>query len=134
MSSNNDRLSKTIMFLRFPLIVAVVFIHTNLADVMINGRLLVNEGQFPIHDLFRHIITNELARIAVPLFFFISGFLFFYHTDFSMKMYKQKLKKRVRTLLVPYLFWNTVVFLIFFMKKSCIKNKTCYNNDKREEK
>ena len=41
MSSNNDRLSKTIMFLRFPLIVAVVFIHTNLADVMINGRLLV---------------------------------------------------------------------------------------------
>ena len=111
MSSNNDRLSKTIMFLRFPLIVAVVFIHTNLADVMINGRLLVNEGQFPIHDLFRHIITNELARIAVPLFFFISGFLFFYHTDFSMKMYKQKLKKRVRTLLV----W----FLICFGIQSC---------------
>lgn len=50
MSSNNDRLSKTIMFLRFPLIVAVVFIHTNLADVMINGRLLVNEGQFPIYQ------------------------------------------------------------------------------------
>ena len=69
MSSNNDRLSKTIMFLRFPLIVAVVFIHTNLADVMINGRLLVNEGQFPIHDLFRHIITNELARIACSSFF-----------------------------------------------------------------
>lgn len=32
-----------------------------------------------------------------------------------MKMYKQKLKKRVRTLLVPYLFWNTVVFLLFFL-------------------
>lgn len=114
MSSNNDRLSKTIMFLRFPLIVAVVFIHTNLADVMINGRLLVNEGQFPIHDLFRHIITNELARIAVPLFFFISGFLFFYHTDFSMKMYKQKLKKRVRTLLVPICFGIQSCFYYFF--------------------
>lgn len=97
------------MFLRFPLIVAVVFIHTNLADVMINGRLLVNEGQFPIHDLFRHIITNELARIAVPLFFFISGFLFFYHTDFSMKMYKQKLKN------VLELYW----FLICFGIQSC---------------
>lgn len=76
MSSNNDRLSKTIMFLRFPLIVAVVFIHTNLADVMINGRLLVNEGQFPIHDLFRHIITNELARIAV-FFSLFQGFCSF---------------------------------------------------------
>ncbi|MBV4186261.1 MAG: acyltransferase [Phocaeicola dorei] len=128
MSSNNDRLSKTIMFLRFPLIVAVVFIHTNLADVMINGRLLVNEGQFPIHDLFRHIITNELARIAVPLFFFISGFLFFYHTDFSMKMYKQKLKKRVRTLLVPYLFWNTVVFLLFFLTQIFFSSMTSGRN------
>lgn len=113
MSSNNDRLSKTIMFLRFPLIVAVVFIHTNLADVMINGRLLVNEGQFPIHDLFRHIITNELARIAVPLFFFISGFLFFYHTDFSMKMYKQKLKKRVRTIGSLFVLEYSRVFIIF---------------------
>ena len=69
MLSNNDILSKTIMFLRFPLIVAVVFIHTNLTDIMINGTLLVDEGQFPIHDLFRHVVTNELARIAVPLFF-----------------------------------------------------------------
>lgn len=69
MLSNDDAtLSKTIMFLRFPLIVAVVFIHTGLEDVMINGTLLVNEGQFPIYGLLRHILTNELARIAVPLF------------------------------------------------------------------
>lgn len=81
MLSNDDVLSKTIMFLRFPLIVAVVFIHTNLTDVMINGTLLADEGQFPVHDVFRHVMTNELARIAVPLFFFIAGFLFFYHSE-----------------------------------------------------
>lgn len=100
------------MFLRFPLIVAVVFIHTRLEGVMINGTLLVNEGQFPVYGLVHHIITNELARIAVPLFFFISGFLFFYHSDFSLKIYGQKLKKRARTLLIPYIFWNVVVFLL----------------------
>lgn len=70
MLSNDDLLSKTILFLRFPLIVAVVFIHANLADVMIGGVLLVEEGQFPLHDMIFHILSDELARIAVPLFFF----------------------------------------------------------------
>lgn len=128
MLSNDDVLSRTITFLRFPLIVAVVFIHTDLTDVMINGVLLVDEGQFPIHDLFRHVITNELARIAVPLFFFISGFLFFYHTDFSMKVYGRKLKKRVGTLLVPYLFWNVVVFLLYFLTQLFFSSMTSGRN------
>jgi|GEM_PF-2825673 len=44
MLSNNDTiLSNTIMFLRFPLIVAVVFIHTELQGIVINGTYLVHE-------------------------------------------------------------------------------------------
>ena len=129
MLSNDDVLSKTIMFLRFPLIVAVVFIHTNLTDVIINGTLLVEEGQFPVYDVFRHIVTNELARIAVPLFFFISGFLFFYRSEFSLAVYGMKLKKRVRTLLVPYLFWNIVVLLLFFLTQSFLSSMTSGRNE-----
>lgn len=128
MLSNDDVLSKTIMFLRFPLIVAVVFIHTNLTDVMINGTLLVEEGQFPLHDILRHVLTNELARIAVPLFFFISGFLFFYRMEFSFMVYRGKLKKRFRTLLVPYLFWNVVVFLLFLFTQLFLSSMTSGRN------
>lgn len=105
-------LSKTITFLRFPLIVAVVFIHMGLGSVMVNGTFLVTEENFPVYGLLHHVITDELARIAVPLFFFISGFLFFYHSDFSMKTYGEKLKRRCRTLLVPYIFWNVAVFML----------------------
>lgn len=108
MANNNTTLSKTITFLRFPLIVAVVFLHTRFESVVAN----ITEGQFPIYDLFRHIITNEFTRIAVPLFFFISGFLFFYKTDFTLHTYGQKLKRRVLSLLIPYLFWNTLIFLL----------------------
>lgn len=125
MLSNDDTtLSKTIMFLRFPLIVTVVFIHTRLEDVMINGSLLVNEGQFPIYRLLRHIVNNELASIAVPLFFFISGFLFFYHSDFSIEAYVKKIKKRARTLLIPYIFWNVVVFLLFLFTQLFLSSMT----------
>lgn len=124
MSNNDTTLSKTITFLRFPLIVAVVFIHTILLEVIINGNLLVSEGEFPIHDLICHVISGGLAQIAVPLFYFISGFLFFYHSDFSLRIYGQKLKKRVRTLLVPYLFWNIVVFLLTLATQLLLSSMT----------
>lgn len=102
MSSNNTTLSKTITFLRFPLIVAVVFIHTGLRE----------EGEFPIYDMLYHAISDELSGIVVPLFFFISGFLFFFHSDFSKQTYIHKLRKRIYTLLIPYLFWNLIPFII----------------------
>lgn len=128
MLSNDDLLSRTILFLRFPLIVAVVFIHAKLSDVMIGGVSLVEEGQFPLYELVFHVLSDELARIAVPLFFFISGFLFFYRTDFSSGAYAMKLKKRVRTLLVPYLFWNIVVFCLVFLTQFFLTSMTSGRN------
>lgn len=117
MLSNNDTtLSKTIMFLRFPLIIAVVFIHTN-NQIFIKDSLLAHENQFPTYNLIHHIITNELSQIAVPLFFFISGFLFFYHSDFNMEAYTHKLKKRFRTLLIPYIFWNVAVLFMTLLNQ-----------------
>ena len=78
MIENEELQSKTIKFLRFPLIIGIVFIHTNLAEVNIGGQLWAAKGQFPIHDIFRYIVSEELARIAVPLFYFMSGFCFLY--------------------------------------------------------
>ncbi len=42
------------------------------------------------------------------MFFFISGFLFFYHTEWNANAYKRKLKTRARTLLLPYFLWNII--------------------------
>lgn len=117
--TNDTIISRTILFLRFPLIIAVIFIHTQLNEAIINGITLTNGYKFPIYNLFFHIITNEITQIAVPLFFFISGFLFFYKTSiFNKNEYVKKLKKRFKSLLVPYIFWNlTVLFLVFLSQK-----------------
>lgn len=93
--TDEEVLSKTITFLRFPLIVAVVFIHIEITNVVINGNLLVEKGEFPVYDWLFHVISKEVADIAVPLFFFMSGFLLFYHSTFTGKEYLQKLGKRV---------------------------------------
>ncbi|MBQ3945541.1 MAG: acyltransferase family protein, partial [Alphaproteobacteria bacterium] len=52
-----------------------------------------------------------LGETGVPSFFFISGFLFFY----SSKTYSRKLRSRVRTLLIPYLFWNGLILLAYYL-------------------
>lgn len=49
-------------------------------------------------------------------FFIISGFLMFYHSDFSKTEYIRKLKRRWQTLCVPYLIWNLIGFLVLLIK------------------
>ena len=61
--------SKTITALRFPLIVAVVLLHTFIIDRPIGGIVYVPSGKFPGFDWFEHIYRVELANISVPLFF-----------------------------------------------------------------
>jgi len=110
---SDELLSKTINYLRFPLTLGIVFIHFNLAkhNFVLNG---VSYGaEYP--NWFYYIInffSEVLPRIGVPLFFFISGFLFFYKRDFDFNVYKRNLKSRARSLMLPYVLWNVIaVFL-----------------------
>ena len=55
-------------------------------------------------------IRSVVANVAVPLFFIISGALFY--RNFTPDKYLAKLKSRFFTLVIPYLIWNTV-WLVF---------------------
>ncbi len=110
-ATNYDALqSKTMDWLRFPLMVLVMFIHVD------QQGLIDMQPSFVAHGIF-FLVTQVIARIAVPLFFIISGYYFFYckgkDCAFTKNMYLTKLKKRLRTLLVPYLFWNICVLSLF---------------------
>lgn len=121
--------SQIISFLRFPLIVAVVFIHCNPGIVILNGQSIINGYEFPVYEEIRYFISDIVARIAVPTFFVISGFLFFRNTDgFNAATYVQKLKRRGKTLLIPYLFWNAVVILLFFLAQTFFNGLLSGNN------
>lgn len=110
--------SKSIDFLRFPLIVGVVFIHAYSTTLKFQGVDLGTEAYLPVYNTLSEFCSQVVARIAVPLFFFISGFLFFYHTEWSAGSYKYKLNRRVKTLLIPYLFWNFLVLILYFIAQS----------------
>ncbi len=115
----NPLASKTISFLRFPLIVMVLFIHTSLLDTEIGGTSVIQEGQYPVFEFVAHLVGGNVARVRIPLFFFISGFLFFSRADFSGVRYSPspafylgKFRRRINTLLIPYLFWNLACFAV----------------------
>lgn len=63
---------------------------------------VINEG---VAFFFKRSITF----MAVPLFFILSGATFF--RDYDNSKYLKKIKSRVKTLLVPYLIWNTLWML-----------------------
>lgn len=113
--ANPSLTSKVISFLRLPLIIAVVFIHSSPHAVKIGGTLLVDMSDLGIYGIISTLLSQRIARIAVPLFFFISGYLFFGKGPFSESVYIKKLKKRSRTILLPYLIWNVAVIFMSLM-------------------
>lgn len=69
--------SKTITFLRFPMMVGVVLIHAHIYEVFVNGINLLGGGNLLYIKQLRILFQEVFASVAVPLFFFFSGFLFF---------------------------------------------------------
>lgn len=107
-------ISKTISFLRFPLIIGVILIHADLSKIIIAGHKCINNIDYPIYANISYLFSNIIAQISVPLFFFISGFLFFYKVQiFNNKVYLQKIKNRIHTILIPYIFWNLLILLFY---------------------
>lgn len=109
MNKEEQLQSITISFLRFPLIIGILFIHSQTSLSVIGG--ISNVGT-PLFDIVRDLFSFVLSAVSVPLFFLISGYFFFYNNAFSKDIYIRKLKKRAKTLLIPYLFWNGI-YLIF---------------------
>lgn len=109
--------SRSIDFLRFPLIIGVIFIHNYSSTMIVQGVEIGNDSFMPIYHTASELFSQVIGRVAVPLFFLISGFLFFLNINFNKGIYSHKLKSRIKSLLIPYLFWN-IAFLLFYYTAS----------------
>lgn len=104
--------SQVITFLRFPLAIAVIMLHASFSDVISSEYL---NNSFEGYNFIFEILRRTIFQIAVPLFFLISGYLFFCNVDsFDASTYREKLIKRAKTLLVPYLIWNLLMLVAMY--------------------
>jgi len=90
--------SKKIAILNAVAILMVLLLHS----------YYIEAADYPIAQCVQKFTgTLGLSGVAVPLFYFMSGLLFFKSVA-SMKDCVKGIHKRVRSLLVPYILWNII--------------------------
>lgn len=106
--------SEVIRALRFPLMLAILLFHARFQPI----NFIDAHVQFSIVKYFDFITYSleNVGHVGVPLFFLISGYLFFYKSDkFDLASYNLKIKKRFRSLFVPYILWNSYSLILLFL-------------------
>lgn len=107
----NKYLSYKILFFNFILSVLIVLLHSNCKVTLGWNNDGTNLSNF-IELLTTYICC--IGHIAVPMFYIISAYLF-YHNISTLKDTLSKIKKRIKTLLIPYLLWNTFLYSFFLL-------------------
>lgn len=59
-----------------------------------------------------YLLANGLFRFRIPMLFVISGYLYALHDD---PPYPQRVRKRLRTLLAPYVLWSAFGILLTYV-------------------
>jgi len=81
-----------------------------IATIMVVFRHAVNLQAFGVSGVASFVENgcSFMTDVAVPFFFLVSGFFFFQHSYSSLSSYLEMIKKKIHTLLVPFLIWNLV--------------------------
>lgn len=102
--------SDRIRIIKWIAIVMVVFLHAYTTEVnFADGNRTVSLPEWLM--LLETGVSQIIARSGVPIFFLLSAVLLFC----ADRSYKNVIKKKERTLLVPYLIWNTFWIMIFLV-------------------
>jgi surface polysaccharide O-acyltransferase-like enzyme len=119
----NVYLSEKIKVLSFAAIILIVFLHAN------------NLFSYHIHFnlagwvfFIEYFVSDGICRIAVPLFFTISGFLFFRNLNGEIAGYLAKYKSRFFTLCIPFLLWSLWGLFIFILLQNLPYSKVFFNS------
>lgn len=103
--------SQTIARLRLPLMIGVVLLHNQYTTF----GTISNREAVMLLTFLEQMVSFGLVRMCVPLFFVISGFLIVGDGRLDRSTIAGKWHRRVRTLLIPYLVWNLLIFVLHLL-------------------
>ena len=121
-----EYLSKKITILSFLAILIVVLLHAYNLDTLFKGQPLVMPKG--VNWYVQNFFSNGLTRIAVPMFFVISGYLFFLKFELTFADYSIKVGKRIKTLFVPYVLWSFLGIVLYFTLQSVPQSAVFFSN------
>ena len=108
----NPFLSQKFRFWSFVSMFLLVFVHGyNLEPRYLQPWTIPTEALTPA-AFVQYLLANGLLRFRIPMLFIISGYLFALHDE---QPHRQRVRKRARTLLAPYLIWSAFGILLTFL-------------------
>lgn len=103
--------------MRFPLTILVVIEHVFNSNKVIVGGYTYDPSDITVFGDVMLFIESFVRGVSVPAFFFISGYVFFYGIEnYTKNIYAKKLQNRIKTLLIPYILWNSIEIVIDLLK------------------
>ena len=106
MNESNKQID-TFSQLRLPLIVLITFAHSYSG---VRAGWTLWDGGWDTYEVLKLVVSETMVKVAMPTFFVMSGYLFFVNvTEWNAKTYWNKLRRRVKTLLIPYIIWNSAM-------------------------
>ncbi len=100
----DPQVSRKINYVSLIAAVMILYIHSSLSMLKLPNELKLIEA----------LLGDGICRIAVPFFFLRSGFLFFLNIE-KFEIIFQRIFKRFKTLVLPYLFWAVSGLLFLFL-------------------
>jgi len=120
-------LSTRLRTLSFLLIVLVVFLHAVNTTILVPGLQDASLSvSLPLY--VQQFINQGITRIAVPLFFAISGYLFFCSFQPTARQFRAKYRRRARSLLAPYLIWSAAGIVLFYLLQTLPASKPYFTD------
>ena len=102
-----EKFRKKILWFNFVCCLLVIWNHAGNADLFFGAQAAEH---FLYH--FEYEWMAALIRVNIPCFMMISGYLFF--RNFQWESLPDKWKRRVKTLLIPYLLWNLLYYAGYY--------------------
>lgn len=111
MEQKNERFWNTVTILNLFFSIMICLYHNN-------GYYFYDDGHlaYGVKRVIDIVHNGYLANIPVPLFIFLSGFLFYRNID--KNKIKDKMFSRVRSLVVPYVCWNFITGGVLLLMQS----------------
>jgi fucose 4-O-acetylase-like acetyltransferase len=98
-------------FWSFAAMALLVFVHGYNLEPRYLQPWTAPDDVLGVTTFIEYFLANAILRFRIPLLFLISGYLFALH---DQPPHRERIAKRVRTLLLPYLLWSGLALLLFY--------------------
>jgi len=124
----NNYLSAKLKAISFFSIVMVIYVHSY--NLIIDLKADIASIKWDYNSFIQLFVSEGISRIAVPIFFAISGYLFFINIKNGfIREFLSKYRKRIYTLVLPYLLWSIYGVIFILILQSVTHPKPSSMND-----